>query len=620
MENKDLGDLRHSLAHLLAAAVLELYPDAKPTIGPAVDNGFYYDFEFTTPISDADLPKIEKRMKKIISSWDKFEGRDVSSEEAKEIFKDNPYKLELINELIEKGEKITFYKCSDFDDLCKGGHYDNLKKIDKDSFKLDKIAGAYWRGDENNQMLTRIYGLAFETKKELTEYVEQREKAMERDHRKIGKEMGLFTFSELVGAGLPMFTPKGAAMRNAVVNKIKKIQEGYGFQEVWIPHITKPDLYKTSGHWDKFGDELFKVKGKDTDFVMKPMNCPHHTQIFASQPKSYKDLPVRFMEATTNYRDEQSGELLGLTRVRSLTQDDGHVFCTEDQIEQEIGIIANVIEEFYSSLDMWDKDTYWVRLSAADSQNPDGYIGDKEIWERSEKALEDIAKERGFNYKKVEGEAAFYGPKLDFMFKDALGREWQLATIQLDFNMPTRFGLEYTDNEGNKQTPVMIHRAIAGTIERFLGVIIEHFAGDFPFWLAPVQVKILPVGDDREERVTFNREGTYEVSVTVTDDDGNEDTDVCPDVDVDEIDGDLSVSVTSLDNPDGNLASVGSVFLSQVPETGVRDALAISGLGLLILVWSVVAVYTYRKKTQKKQASKRIEEFKKQNKEASQIA
>jgi threonyl-tRNA synthetase len=496
MKKEEIAHLRHSLAHLLAAAVLKLYPNAQITLGPAIDDGFYYDIDFgEEKIGDSELKGIQKEMRKMIGSWDKFEEQEISVKDAHELFKGNKYKLELIDEIAKKGEQITLYKSGDFVDLCKGGHVESMKSIDPKAFKLDRVAGAYWRGDEKREMLTRIYGLAFHTPEELDEYLKMREMAKERDHRKIGKEMGLFTFSELVGAGLPMFTPKGTAMRNAIINKIKTIQQKYNYQEVWIPHITKPELYKTSGHWDKFGDELFKVKGKESEFVMKPMNCPHHTQIYASAPKSYKDLPVRFMESTTNYRDEQTGELLGLTRVRSLTQDDGHVFCTEDQVEGEIGIITEVMKEFYSALGMWNEDTCWVRLSAMDPNNPDAYLGDTKIWESSEKILGKIAAANKLNYKKVEGEAAFYGPKLDFMFKDAIGREWQLGTIQLDFNMPKRFELEYTDKDGKKKTPVMIHRAVAGTIERFMGVIIEHFAGAFPFWLSPVQVKIIPVAE-----------------------------------------------------------------------------------------------------------------------------
>lgn len=492
----DLEKQRHSLAHLLAQAVLELYPDAKPTLGPAIDTGFYYDFDFgDTSVSDTDLAKIEKKMKELLSNWSTFEHKEVSADEAKDIYKNNPYKLELIDEIEKKGEPITLYTAGGFTDLCRGGHVDDMQTVAADSFELDKVAGAYWRGDENNTMLTRIYGLAFETKEQLDAFKEHREQAIERDHRKLGKELDLFTFSEQVGAGLPLFTPKGTALRNAIIKKIHEIQSRYNYQEVWIPHITKPDLYKTSGHWEKFGDELFKVQGRESEFVMKPMNCPHHTQIYASQPRTYKELPIRYTEATTVYRDEQSGELMGLGRVRSITQDDGHVFCTPEQVKDEIGIIANVIEDFYKTLGVWGEGNYWVSLSTRDPETPEKYLGGDDVWNTAEASLKDIAEDRGYPYKEVPGEAAFYGPKIDFMFKDALGRERQLATIQLDFNMPARFGLEYIDAEGKKQTPVMLHRAIAGSLERFLAIFIEHFNGAFPFWMSPVQVQVIPIGE-----------------------------------------------------------------------------------------------------------------------------
>jgi threonyl-tRNA synthetase len=521
MNEKDLGDLRHSLAHLLAAAVLDIYPDTKLTIGPAIDNGFYYDFDFSKPVTDDDLKNIQTKMRKTSNSWTGFSHEEVTADEARAKYKDNPYKLELIDEIEEKGEKITLYTSGGFTDLCRGGHIDDLSKIDGKSFELDRVAGAYWRGDENNKMLTRIYGLAFETKEDLDTYKTQREEAKKRDHRKIGKELGLFTFSELVGGGLPLFTPKGTAMRDAIVNKIQSLQGKHGYQKVYIPHITKPDLYKTSGHWDKFGDELFKVTGRESEFVMKPMNCPHHTQIFASEPRSYKDLPIRFMEATTCYRDEQSGELLGLSRARSFTQDDGHVFCTPEQIKDEIKNIVDVIKSFYTALGMWNEGDFKVFLSVRDPKNPEAYLGDDDIWNKSEEILKEIAEEEKLPYTREEGEAAFYGPKLDFKFKDAIGREWQLATAQLDFNMPKNFDLEYTDKDGLKKTPVMIHRAIAGSLERFLSVIIEHFAGNFPLWMAPVQIKVLPVAEAHDEVAlealkTLQDEG-YRVEADLTD-------------------------------------------------------------------------------------------------------
>ena len=504
MNPEDMSPLdkkRHSLAHLLAAAVLEHYPDAQPTLGPPIDNGFYYDFgNLTLEDGDADLKKIQKSMKKMLNKWHGFEGKKVSKEEALEVFKGNKYKEELIAGITERGEAITLYTSGDFTDLCRGGHVEDMSKdVSGDCFKLDKVAGAYWRGDEKNDMLTRIYGLAFDSKEDLDAHLLQVEEAKKRDHRKIGKELDLFTFSELVGPGLPMFTPKGTALRNAIVDKIYALQDEHDYQQVWIPHITKPELYKTSGHWEKFGDELFKVQGRESEFVMKPMNCPHHTQIYASTAKSYRDLPVRFTEATTNYRDEQTGELIGLSRVRSLTQDDGHVFCTEEQIEGEIRIIVGIIRDFYTSLGLFDEKTYKVRLSVRDPKVPEKYLGTDEIWEHSESVLKQIAEDENLNYFIGEGEAAFYGPKLDFMFTDAIGREWQLGTVQLDFNMPKRFELEYTAKDGEKKTPIMIHRAIAGSLERFLSVAIEHFAGNFPFWLAPVQVEVIPIGEAHNE-------------------------------------------------------------------------------------------------------------------------
>jgi len=494
----EIDKIRHSLAHLMAIAILDIFPDTKLTIGPVIENGFYYDFDLPegVSISPDNFKKIEKEIKKLISKKLDFTKEEISLDEAKKLFKDNPYKLELIDEI---GKNISIYKTGDFVDLCEGPHISNTSEINPDAFAITHTAGAYWRGDEKNKMLTRVYGVAFENKEDLEIYLEQQEEAKKRDHRKLGKELDLFTFSPIVGSGLPMFTPKGTSMRSAIVHKIHSIQKKFDYQNVWIPHITKKDLYETSGHWEKFGDELFHVKGKNEEFVMKPMNCPHHTQIYASSPKSYKDLPVRFTEVTTNYRDEQAGELLGLSRVRSLTQDDGHVFCTIEQIGKESQNIIAVIREFYESLDMFKSSDYWVSLSVRDSNTPEKYLGTKENWDKAEKILEDVAKKEDLPYKRIEGEAAFYGPKLDFMFKDSLGREWQLATIQLDFIMPERFKLSYTDKDSSKQTPIMIHRAIAGSLERFMSVIIEHFAGAFPLWLSPVQVKIIPIGEAQKE-------------------------------------------------------------------------------------------------------------------------
>lgn len=497
--NQNLEYKRHTLAHLLAAAVKDQYPRAKLTLGPAIDTGFYYDIDFSagTAPGEDDLKGLQKSMKKLINKWTEFTHEEVSAETARTVFTGNQFKLELIDEIEGKGEPITLYTCGGFTDLCRGGHVENPKsELAMDAFKLDKIAGAYWRGDEKNPMLTRIYGIAFDSKEELATYEEQLRQAKERDHRKIGKELDLFTFSELVGPGLPLFTPNGTMMRDLIVDKIMTIQAKYGYAKVTIPHITKSDLYKTSGHWEKFGDELFKVKGQsDAEFVMKPMNCPHHTQIYDSKPRSYKELPIRYAETTMVYRDEQAGELIGLGRVRSITQDDGHVFCRFDQIDQEVENIVLVIKEFYQSLGMYEEGKFWVSLSVSDPNKPEDYLGDKENWEQAEAKLEEVAKKLDLPYKRVEGEAAFYGPKLDFMFYDAIGRERQLATAQLDFVMPERFKLDYTDNEGNKQRPVMIHRAIAGSLERFMAIMIEHFAGNFPLWLCPTQIAVIPVAE-----------------------------------------------------------------------------------------------------------------------------
>ena len=499
---KNIAKIRHSLAHVLAQAVLKYDPDVKIAIGPPTDVGFYYDFEFSkdkTP-GETDLKKLEKEMRTILKKGFEPEHKDISANDAQKLFENQPYKLELIEEIIDAGEKISTYTIGDFTDLCEGPHVGKSKDIKPDAFSLSHIAGAYWRGDEKNTMLTRIYGVAFENKKELEEYLALQEEAKKRDHRKIGKEMNLFTFSDLVGSGLPLFTPKGTAVRNAIIDKISSIQKKYGYEQVTIPHIAKQELYETSGHWEKFGDEIFKVTGaKDARFIMKPMNCPHHTQIYASTPRSYRDLPVRFTETTMVYRDEQAGELLGLSRVRSISQDDGHVFCTPEQVVQEATNIKEIIQQFYTLLGMWGVEGSWVSLSVRDPDTPEKYLGDDSQWKSAEKSLEKVAKKEGLEYKRVEGEAAFYGPKLDFMFQDALGRERQLATIQLDLMMPVRFGLEYTDSDGNKQTPVMIHRVIAGSLERFLAIIIEHFAGAFPLWLSPVQVAILPISETHVE-------------------------------------------------------------------------------------------------------------------------
>lgn len=498
MQNIELDHLRHSTAHLLAAAVLQMWPDTKLTIGPAIENGFYYDFDVKEPISEKDFPKIEGKMRDLVKQWKEFEKIDSNHEDAVKRVGDNEFKHELIEEISKKGEPITFYKSGEFVDLCRGGHVDAPSKELK-HFKLLSVAGAYWRGDEKNKMLTRIYGTAFATKEELDEHLKHIEEAKKRDHRKLGKELDLFTFSDLVGAGLPLFTPKGTIIRMQLQQKLYDISKKYRMLPVMIPHIAKLDLYEKSGHAAKFGDELFKVKSHyDLEFVMKPVNCPHHTQIYASRPRSYRDLPIRYMESTMQYRDEKPGEIGGLTRVRAITVDDGHIFCTVDQIKQEAINIAKIIEEFYTSLGMYGN--HWVSLSVRDPEHPEKYIGEEKDWELAEKMLQDVSDEQGLNAKRMEGEAALYGPKLDFMFKDALGNERQLSTIQLDFATAKRFDLTYAENDGTDKNPVIIHRAILGSYERFIAILIEHYAGAFPLWLAPVQVAILPVSEKHIER------------------------------------------------------------------------------------------------------------------------
>lgn len=492
--NEKLHNVRHSLAHLLAIAVLEKDPGAKLAIGPVIDNGFYYDFEFSkgyTPTPD-DLKGFQKAMKKLVGRGLPFEGRSVTSDEAKKLFKDQPFKTELINEFSGEQRDLTLYTTGTFTDLCKGGHVENTKEIDSDAFEITHTAGAYWRGDEKNPMLTRIYGLAFETKEELGAYKHQQEEAKKRDHRKLGKELGLFTLSTLIGSGLPLMKPRGMIIRKEIENYLWELHKTKGYSQVWTPHIAKEDLYITSGHAAKFGDELFRVQGKEEKFIMKPMNCPHHMQIFADEQFSYRDMPIRYFESATVYRDEKSGQLSGLTRVRSITQDDGHLFCRTSQIEDEVSTIVDIIKEFYTVFGMMDG--YWVSLSVR-GKDKSMSIGSDEVWEMAESALESAAKANNLNYIRVEGEAAFYGPKLDFMFKDAIGRQWQLATIQADFNLPERFDLSFVNEKGEKERPVVIHRAISGSLERFMGVMIEHFSGAFPLWLSPVQVKILPVSE-----------------------------------------------------------------------------------------------------------------------------
>ena len=486
-----MDNLRHSCAHLLAAAVMELWPETKRTIGPAIETGFYYDFDLgSIKISEEDFPKIETKMHELVKSWKGFEKSEVSEKKAKEAYKDNEYKLELIDEFSKEKQKLTFFKSGSYSDLCRGGHIEKPNE-NLEYFKLLSIAGAYWRGSEKNKMLTRIYGTVFSTQKELDDYLNLQEEARKRDHRKLGKELDLFTFSDLVGAGLPLYTPKGTLLRMLINEYVESVQSAQGYTQVWTPQMTKADLFKTSGHYDKYKDSMFKVTSNYSkeEFFLKPMNCPQHTQIYASRPRSYRDLPIRLTDFAMLYRDEKPGELSGLARVRAFSQDDCHVFCREDQVNEEADRALEMIKEIMKTFGL----TYKYRLSTRDRQHPEKYIGDPKIWDKTEKWAEEIMKRNKIEYFEGPGEAAFYAPKMDLIAKDSLGREWQLSTLQIDYFLPERFNLTYIDTDGKEKRPVMLHRAIIGSPERFLMVLIEHFGGNFPTWLTPVQIKVLPI-------------------------------------------------------------------------------------------------------------------------------
>lgn len=515
--NDNLYAMRHSLAHITAAAVQRIWPEAKFGVGPVVKDGFYYDIDIpNVTISTDDFGKIEKEMRKIMGEKQSFEKSEKQVDEAINWAKDakQPYKEELLNDLKRSGttvakdlnadelgtiadgdgaiENVSFYTNGDFTDLCRGPHVSSTSEVGE--FQLLRVAGAYWRGKETNPQMQRLYGVAFETKEELERYLELQQQAKERDHRKLGKELDLFLTSELVGSGLPLFTPRGTVLRDELSRYSNELRERIGFEKVWIPHITKTALYEKSGHQAKFGDELFLVKSQETsdEFVLKPMNCPHHTRIYASKPRSYRDLPVRYLETTTVYRDEKTGELGGLSRVRSITQDDSHVFCRQDQIESEISNLLAAAADMYKAVDM----NLRVRLSYRD--DGDAYLGDPELWKQAQNQLKSAVEANNLEYFEETGEAAFYGPKIDFMATDTLEREHQLATVQLDFVQPDRFELEYVAEDGTKQTPVMIHSALLGSIERFLSVYIEHTGGKFPIWLAPEQLRVIQVKDSPE--------------------------------------------------------------------------------------------------------------------------
>jgi threonyl-tRNA synthetase len=514
-QQPDMHAMRHSLAHIMATAITHIWPHVKLGVGPVVEHGFYYDIDLgDTPLSEDDFPKIEAEMKKVIAENQPFEHFTMPVEEAITWATDHsqPYKLELLHDLkragttamkdldteelgvqtdeVSKVEAVSFYKNGDFTDLCRGPHVEATGKVG--AFKLMRVSGAYWRGKESNPQMQRVYGLGFATDKELRQHLAMLEEAKKRDHRKLGRELDLFVFSDLVGPGLPLFTPRGTVLREELDKFSQELQAEAGYERVVIPHITRVDLYKTSGHFDKY-PERFMVSSveSDDDFMMKPMNCPHHTQIFASRPRSYRDLPIRYMETTAVYRDEKAGELHGLSRVRAATQDDSHAFCRHDQIESEFESIANMIKTMYATVFAMP---FRVRLAFRD--DTDKYLGSRELWDQAQSSIKKIADKLQFDYAIEEGEATFYGPKIEFVAQDALGRENQLATIQLDFVMPQRFNLEYIAEDGSKQHPVMVHKALLGSLERFMSVYIEHTAGRFPVWVAPEQVRVITVNQE----------------------------------------------------------------------------------------------------------------------------
>lgn len=549
MSDRDkLYAMRHSLAHIMATAIQDLWPEVKLGVGPVVENGFYYDVDLgDAQLSEDDFPRIEAKMQEIIKSAQPFEHFTMPILEAVQWAREynQPYKEELLNDLQREGTtvakdlnvalmglpagivgstapqmvtEVSFYRNGDFTDLCRGPHVESTDKVG--AFKLMRVAGAYWRGKEGNPQMQRVYGVAFATPKELRQHLDMLEEAKKRDHRRLGKELDLFTFSDLVGAGLPLFTPRGTVIREEVGRFTQELREKVGFTRVWTPVIAKTDLYKASGHWDKFGDELFLVKSQETsdEFVLRPMNCPHHVQLFASQPRSYRDMPIKYMENAGDYRDEKTGELHGLSRLRSFTQDDSHAFVAESQIKQVATELVEASREMYGIFGMDLK----FRLSFRD--DGDGYLGEKELWAKAQGQLEELAKENGLDYYIEEGEAAFYGPKIDFMATDAIGRNWQVATVQFDFVQPQRFKLEYTAEDGTQQQPVMVHCALLGSIERFLSVYIEHTAGKFPVWCAPEQVRVLSVNQE-ESTVAFVeglREQGRALGLRITTDNSNE--------------------------------------------------------------------------------------------------
>lgn len=498
MNHDELHPLRHSLAHLLGATVVSLYPGSKLTIGPSVDNGFYYDIDTSTKITENDLEKIEEEMRKLLKTWSTFSHKEVTAEEALEFWKDNEYKTELIHELKEKGEQITLYTSGDFTDLCRGGHVENMQTIDPECFKLDRVAGAYWRGNEKNKMLTRIYGLAFESKAKLDEYLEMRKEAEKRDHRKLGKEMSLFTFDDDVGGGLPLWMPHGTVIIEELEKLAKEAEFTQEYVRVRTPHLAKESMYLTSGHLPYYEDSMYPpMEYEGGKYYLKAMNCPHHHKIFGAEQRSYRDLPLRLAEYGTCYRHEKSGELFGLMRVRSLQMNDAHIYCTEEQFADEFRKVNDLYLHYFK---IFGIEKYVMRLSLHDPKKlGEKYVNEPELWKKTEEMVRKVLVESHIPFVEVENEAAFYGPKIDVQVWSAIGREFTLATNQVDFAVPARFGLTYTDNEGKQKTPLCIHRAPLGTHERFTGFLIEHFGGEFPTWLAPLQVAIVPVKESHNE-------------------------------------------------------------------------------------------------------------------------
>jgi len=499
MPQDPIEHLRHSLAHLLGAAVLELYPGSKLAIGPSIDGGFYYDIDVAGKISDADLPRIEAEMRKILKTWDKFEGREVDADEARKFFKGNPYKEELISELENKGEKITLYTSGSFTDLCRGGHVASAKDINPEAFKLSHVAGAYWRGDEKNPQLTRAYGFAFVTKRELDDHITMLEEAKKRDHRKLGQQLELFTTIEEVGPGLPFWLPKGTILKEVLESFAKEIEAKEGYQRISTPHIAKENIFKTSGHLPYYADDMYPpMASEEGNYYLKPMNCPFSHMVYGYKKRSYRELPVRFAEFGTVYRYEKSGELLGLLRVRGMTQNDAHIYCTEKQAVDELVKIINLHSFYYKIFGIKD---YYIELALPDFKNQKNkYFDNPSGWENAIKILKEAAKKSGIEYVENEGGAAFYGPKFDFNIKSAIGKEYGASTNQLDFGSGQRFGLNYVDKDGSDKTiPYTIHRAPLGSDERFIGFLIEHFAGAFPVWLSPVQAAVLPITEKQNK-------------------------------------------------------------------------------------------------------------------------